>query len=330
MLGAKLAALARDLDDVEVQPRPLGVTSTALADDTNYMLQEQVSPASLGAAMLHTLRSGCRRLVLFVDEGGPVAARLAGFFSAEPRIEIRSVVGASSAPAQREPPPVVLPGPDAAATLIGELGDRGLEVVLEQGEWRGELAGLEVARIVRWPSETGGDDLLHIEAGVGRFDRDATALMHGVEDPETALRRAMDAVSARRHPGVATNPVSVLARSRWMRSAAVTDPGALGLVDLQPVETTFPPASVREERPAAALGHRGDGESVLVVFGAGTGFELVPVAVDTRELQAPGRTVVLVVPPRDHMASLDELVAAGSAAGRGVVELIEVDPPWAT
>ncbi|MCB0953686.1 MAG: hypothetical protein KDB13_13400, partial [Microthrixaceae bacterium] len=67
-----------------MQPRPLGVTSTALADDTNYMLQEQVSPASLGAAMLHTLRSGCRRLVLFVDEGGPVAARLAGFFSAEP------------------------------------------------------------------------------------------------------------------------------------------------------------------------------------------------------------------------------------------------------
>lgn len=295
-----------------------------------HVLQERTGPAELAAAIVHAARAGARSLVLHADEAAGTAARLARCLDPGFEITVREVRGSTSAPATPDPLPVVLPGADDAGPLVSELESIGLEVVLEQGEWRGELAGLEVARIVRWPSETGGDDLLHIEAGVGRFDRDATALMHGVEDPETALRRAMDAVSARRHPGVATNPVSVLARSRWMRSAAVTDPGALGLVDLQPVETTFPPASVREERPAAALGHRGDGESVLVVFGAGTGFELVPVAVDTRELQAPGRTVVLVVPPRDHMASLDELVAAGSAAGRGVVELIEVDPPWAT
>ena len=329
MLGAKLAALARDLDDVEVQPRPLGVTSTALADDTNYMLQEQVSPASLGAAMLHTLRSGCRRLVLFVDGGGPVAARLAGFFSAEPAIEIRSVVGASSAPAQREPPPVVLPGPDAAAPLIGELADRGLEVVLEEGVWRAELLGLEVARIVRWPEETGGDGELHIEAGVGRFDRDATAAMHGGESAAEALDRVLSVVSAQRYEGAAGHPLCRLARSRWLRSSAMVHPGSVGADSLSPIESTFVADSVREERPAAALGTTTDGEAVVTVFGAGVPLELVPIGLDVRELHAPGALLRLVVPPRDQLTVTEQLARAAEPA-LGEVELVDLDPPWAS
>ncbi len=56
----------------------------------------------------------------------------------------------------------------------------GLDVVVEQGVVRGEVLGLEVARVVR-----AEDGSAAIEAGVGRFDREAGALLNAgaAEEP---------------------------------------------------------------------------------------------------------------------------------------------------
>lgn len=268
--------------------------------------------------------------MLFADEGAGVAARLAGWLRPGFAIEIREVIGADSVAASPEPLPVVLPGPDDAGALVGQLRGAGLEVVLEQGEWRGELAGLEVARIVRWPRETGGDDLLHIEAGVGRFDRDAAAAVHQGEPTSIGLQRVIRTVSQRRHRGAPAEPLSILARSRWLRSVALADPSVVGAVTLEPVEATFAPASVREERPATALGHTTRGDPVLVAFGSGCVLELVAVGADTRELHLPSGRLRLVIPARDHMLVLDELVAAAASADRGEIEVWEMETPWAS
>lgn len=299
------------------------------------MLQEDVTPGSFAAALVHASRQQVDRLVLYADKGAALAARLEQWFRPEegsassPSVEVRFVDGSGSEPAAPEPMPVVLPGPAGADPLLERLRSAGLEVVLEQGEWRGELLGLEVARVVRWPPETGGDGELHIEPGVGRFDRDAAAAMHQGESPDEGLRRAIRMVSEHRFPGAPIHPLSVLARSRWMRSVALASPESVGATDLAPVETTFASDSVRDERPAGALGRTTAGVPVLVVFGAGSALELLAVAADTRELHLPAGLLRVVLAPKDRLAIVDELAQRAEASGRGPVELIEMEPPWA-
>jgi hypothetical protein len=308
--------------DDRCQPESIGAHAAAVAGDTAFLLTERAAPATLSSALLFARRRGAAGIVVFADIGGPMLARLAGYFSVP--IEVRAVVGASSEPAVHEPLPVVIPGPSGADELLDRLRGEGLEVVLEDGVWRAELRGLEVARVVRWPRETGGDGELHIEAGVGRFDRDASAAMHQGEDPLSTLRRAVDAVAAQRRAGAASHPLGLMARSRWLRAAAVDDPGLVGAAELTPVQTTFPATSVRETAPAAALGVDADGAAVLVVFATGAGLDLVPVAADTRALHDPGARLRLALPARDLLPTVEEL----SRALRQPAEVLDVPTEW--
>lgn len=291
------------------------------------MFQEDATPASFGGAVVHAIRraaSGATEpsLVLLCDSGAGAAARLAKWFDMP--IDVRLVEAATSISADPDPPPVVPPGPEGVDELLAELGANGLEVVLEDGSYRGELLGLEVARIALWPTETGGDGRYHLEPGVGRFDRDAAAAMHEGESHSDGLARALRVVSARRHAGAGTHPLSLLARSRWLRADALGDPGLVGAARLEAVQSTFPPDSVREESPAAALGTTPDGSPMVVVFGSGAGLDLVPVAADTRELHAPGALLIIALTARDRMAVTDELAAKLAAA----VEVLEVSSGW--
>lgn len=325
----------REAEGVELSTTPLGSSSAGVGDGAAHVLQEDLTPASLTAAMLYASRETADRLVVYADSGAPAGARLAQWFAPEHSpghplsIEIRAVQGAGSVTARAEPMPVVLPEPSDADELVEELAELGLEVVLERGEWRGELLGLEVARIVRWPVETGGDGRLHTEAGVGRFDRDAAAAMHRGETPRQGLARAIGIVSEHRYPGAPTHPLSLLARARWMRSVAIGSPGSVGASELVAVESTFAARSVRDECPAAALGITDTGTPLLTVFGVGASLDLLAVATDTRELHLPGGLLRVVLPPRDHLAVTDQLAGWATAANRGPVEVIEMDAPWA-
>ncbi|MCP4433971.1 MAG: hypothetical protein GY812_00535 [Actinomycetia bacterium] len=273
--------------------------------------------------MLHALRADAAQLVLFCDEGAGVAARLASHFAMP--IEVRAVVGDTSVAAQPDPLPVVPPPPVGVEDLLAQLRTHGLEVVAEEGSWRGELLGLEIARLVLWPTETGGDGEYHLEAGVGRFDRDAAAAMHEGETPEAGLQRAVRIVSERRHRGATTHPLSLLSRSRWLRSDAAADPAVVGAVSLESVQTAYPPDSVREDPPAAAIATDADGSQFVVVFGAGAGLDLVPVAADTRAMYAPDGRLLLVVPPKDHLRVTGELAAQLT----GDVGIVDLEPGWA-
>lgn len=305
---AKLSALRRELlraegaavDDDLPDPVEAGMLTASCADGVATAFSEQGGPAAVGAVVLWADRRDARRVVLFVDDGDATSARLAGYFATGPRsVEVRRVQGAGSVPAHCEPLRAPDPAPGDADVLIAVLRDAGLEVVVEHGVVTGEVLGLEVARLVRWPSEAGGDDELHLEAGVGRFDRDAVAAVHPDEDPASVLARTIDAVRRHRYPGAPAHPLQRLARERWLRADVVANPALVGATQLEPVASPLERAGLRDVHPAAAVGRDAAGEPVVVVCSTGVDPALVPRAADVRALHAPEARLVLALPERD-------------------------------
>lgn len=347
-------------DEVFPDPITVGGFAAVAVDNTALAFNPEPSPAGLAGALVWADRSGLSRLVLFVDDetvvdetvvdatvadvsvgevhvgalpvdsepvdGAPEGvagqlARMAKWFSFP--IEVRVVVGASSRIAEAAPFPTALPAdddPELATALAAE----GLERVVEQGIVRGEVLGLEVARLVRWPKANGGDGALHLEAGVGRFDRDASAAMHGPDSGAVSLARAVGMVRAQRFAGAAGHPIARMARDRWLRVAVVDQPELVGAKELASVESTVRRPSVRDLSPAAALGTTSDGVPLMVVCTAGVDLSLVPVAADTRELHSPGAQLKLAVPDRDRLQVVERLAELLVQPA----EVVAVPEPW--
>jgi hypothetical protein len=321
LLRVKLAGLVRDLTGRDSDPVPIGGNVAVVVADTAYVLTETAAPAALAGALAWTLRQGAARLVLLVDDLAGTLARMAGSFRLP--VDVRTVQGATSVSTGPDPLPAQLEGA-ATDALLGQLAAEGLEVVTEDGIVRGEVLGLEVARLVVWPTELGGDGELHLEAGVGRFDRDAVAAMHQGEDPSDTLARSVALVREQRRPGGSGHPLALMARERWLRSEILADPTLVGATELQPVQTTVRRDSVRESSPAAAFGVAADGRPLVVVCSTGVDLGLVPVAADTRALSDPSARLVLALPARDRLPSTVELAALLVEPA----EVLAVPEPW--
>ena len=337
LLVAKLAALVRTERDLECEPTATGSVVAASADGTAFVLLEDGSPGGLGGALLWASRREAEALVLFVDSDAGRLARLASYFDTPTLpIQVRAVTGATSIEATPEAAPAPIDGLVGASTdgidepadgideIVEMLRAEGLEVVVEHGVLRGEVLGLEVARAVVWPAEVGGDDRVHLEAGVGRFDRDAVAAVHPDEDPAVALARSTDAVRRHRYPGAPAHPLSLLARERWLRADLLADPSLVGAASLRPVDMTTEPAGMKDTHPAAAVGETGDGEALLVICSTGFDLALVPLAADTRALHDPTARLVIAVPERDLHAATAELIGLLAVPA----ELVAVPTGW--
>ncbi len=325
-LRRRLLGEGRERDSTDApEPVDLGALTASQAHGTATVLCERGGTAPVGAAVLWAMRQDARRLVLFVDDEAGVAARLAGYFSTSGRaVQVRRVEGATSSPAAPEPlvPPAA--GPEDGGELVALLRDAGLEVVVEHGVITGELLGLEVARLVRWPVEVGGDDELHLEAGVGRFDRDAVAAVHPDEPPASSLARTVEAVRRHRYPGAPTHPLQRLARERWLRTDLVADPALVGASWLEPVATPVERPGLRDVHPAAAVGEDESGAPLVVVCSTGIDPGLVPHAADIRAAHAPDARLVLALPERDHHPATMLLAASLSAPA----SLVAVPVGW--
>jgi len=327
---AKLAGLRRSLlagtGVAEVaDPVELGELTASHGDGVATVLCDHGGAAPVGAAVLWAERQEARRLVVFVDHEAGVTARLAAYFSTADRpVEVRRVDAAASVLVAPEPLAPPSPGPDDGDGLVSLLRDAGLEVVVEHGVVTGELLGLEVARLVRWPTEVGGDGELHLEAGVGRFDRDAVAAVHPDEAPADSLARTVDAVRRHRFPGAPSHPVQRLARERWLRADLLSTPDLVGASWLEPVATSLERAGLRDVHPAAAIGESPEGEPLVVVCSAGIDPALVPHAADIRALHAPEAHLVLALPERDLHPATSRL----AAALRSPASLVAVPVSW--
>ena len=335
LLRTKLVALTRGSrasdgfdapeGDLATDAVRVGAITAVRLDDTAYTLAETASAGALASAMLWAHRQGATRVVLFADDHPGDLARWAGYFHlGGGPVDVRAVVGAGSESATASPMPAAASAPDAPDALLEQLRDAGLEVVVEHGVVRGELLGLEVARLVVWPSEHGGDDELHLEAGVGRFDRDAVAAAHPDEAPAEALARAVHAVRAHRYQGAPAHPIQMLSRERWLRADLIADPARIGARRLAPISMTTEADGLRDAHPAAAAGVDLDGRPLVVVCSSGVDLALVPLAADTRELVDPEARLVLALPERDHHVATSTLVGLL----RRPAELAVVAPGW--
>lgn len=320
LLAAKLRTLAGAPEGAARADFPGG--AALIAGQAGWVLLEDGPLKGFGGALVWADRAGVSDLQLLVPAPeAPVVARRASCF--EPRPDVRAVDGTSTSPVSAAPPAVAADAP-SAPELAELLVDADLEVFVEDGIVRGEVLGLEVARIVHDTSTAGTPlEAPLLEVGVGHADREMTAVIHAGLTPVDQLARVVEIVRAHRRPGAERHPLNQLAPERWMRALLVADPSPVGLLDLRPADPAVPRPNLRDRAVAIGLGHDAGG-AVVVACSVGVDLDLVPAAADARLMHAPDARLVLVVPERDDHA----VTRALAARLRQPAEIVTVPDDW--
>jgi len=275
----------------------------ALLDgDRALVLVDDQPHRALGAVLAWAQARDAREVHVLVDDGAGVLARRAALFAEPP--SIWKVDGNGTTPAAPTAPSPVATPPATALDLVGALHDAGLEIVIEHGEVRGELRGLELARVAV------DDRGARIEVGVGRHDREAFAMVHGDVPTADALRAVADEVRRHRRPGDLTHPLARLAPERWLRHTLVREPALAGAAALEPVESTVARANLKDPAAAIAVGVDEAGHPIVVASSVGVDLDLVPAAADARAALAPSARLVLALPARDVLPVTERLAAS--------------------
>jgi hypothetical protein len=292
---------------------------------TAWVLADDAPERTLGPALVWADREGVDDLHILVDGPGAAAtvARQSALF-APPVPQVWAVTGTTLAPAAPDPP---ASQPDAAAApdLVDLLIDAGLEVVAEGGVVRGEVNGLEVARIVQGET-TAGVPIAEpqLEVGVGKADRELTAMVHGELAPVDQLARVVGIVREHRRPGAPRHPLNQLVPERWLRAVLCRNPGIVGLATLRPAPGVRPRTNLTERDIAIASGTAADGAAVVVACSVGIALDLVPTAADAREAIEPSARLLLVLPGRDDHPGTRRL----AARLRTPAEVVPVPGDW--
>ncbi len=323
MRAVKLGALVRDHFEKEGTSRRLPSNlpgGAALLDPEArraWVLIADGVVNRFGPALAWGWRQAVEELHVLVEAsvpGGPsaasgVIARRAAAMANPPRIwDVRGRDLVAASPAEAVPGAVVSPtsasGDEASIRQVHTYPDllraHGAEPVLEHGVLRGEVLGLEVARVVAG----------QLQVGVGRHDRLARAEMHPDEDIGQALDEAVRAVRARRRLSEPRHPANTLARGRWLRSIVCTRPELVGGRDLVPVEPPLPWFDLPEAGAAPAVGTSSPGARPLVIVcSVGVDMDLIPTAADSRLIHRPGAGLAIVVPEGDDVPVTRALAA---------------------
>lgn len=320
--AVKLAALVRDrwgadaLDHESNASKSIGTGAAIAAGDLAFVLLE--GDHGLGAAIAWSRRAGATELHVVADEGAGVVARQAAAFTSP--ISVWRAEGRSLVPVDPEPVDPGL-GPPDAPDLVAALEAEGLDVVVEGDRLAGEFRGLEVVRIVRALDD--GEPIL--EVGVGRFDRELTAMMHGELPGTEAVTRVVEQLREIRRPDGPNHPLATLVPERWLRSTLLADPSRIGCDDLVAAPTPTPRDRLRTRGVAAATGTRA-GQPVVVAATVGVDLEAVVLAADARLAIDPDATLLLALPSRDVLPVTEAMVADLVAPA----ELAPIDGDWRT
>lgn len=308
LLASRLRALASSKWTVGGQARSSGFPNgSSLVDPDSgraWVLVGEDGDRRLGGAMAVALRAQCPELHV-IAEGAAAAgilARRADEFRRPPVVWIAT--GGALEPAVAAPPAVERAPAPEAELYRPVLEAAGLEPVVEGGSLIGELRGLEVARVV-----VGPDGSAHLEAGVGRFDREVGAMMFAELTETDSVVRAVEIVARYRSASAGRHPLNHLVGERWLRSMVVAQPGLVGAVSLRPVGSALARRNLTEAGIASAVGTDTDGNAVVVACSTGVYLDLVPAAADDRLSAAPGARLVLALPEVDAVPLTRELAA---------------------
>jgi len=319
LLAAKLRVLA-DVPDAEPAGFPGG--AALVAGSSAWLLIDADPITAFGPALVWADRRGVTNLTLIVD--GPdagVLARRARLFASPPTV--LRVDGVSTIPT--EPAPPLIHDAPSAPALAELLVDSDLEVVVEDGIVRGEVLGLEVARIVHGTTTAGTPiDEPTLEVGVGEADREMTAMVHAGLSPVAQLARVRDIVREHRRPDAQRHQLNLLAPERWLRAVLVRTPSRVGLAELAPAPPAVPRPNLRDPAIAIARGRDGSGHEVIVACSVGVHLDLVPAAADARAALAPDARLLLALPERDA----HPVTQALAARLLHPAELIPIEGDW--
>ena len=314
--AAKLGALVRDRWGIDAPRASVGTGAAATDGDRAFVLLDPGrgldldGDHGLGAALAWARRAGARELHVVAEEHAGNVARQAGEFSTD--ISVWTTSGRELVPAEPAPVDTGI-GPPDAPELVAVLEEQGLDVVVEGDRLAGEFRGLEVVRIVRALDD--GEPIL--EVGVGRFDRELTAMMHGDLPDASSVERVVDQLRELRRPGGPNHPLATLVPERWLRHTLLAEPHRIGCDDLVAAPTPVPRDRLRARGVAAAIGTRGT-ERVVVACTVGVDLEAVVLAADARLAAAPEATMLLALPERDvlpvNAALVDDLVRPAELA----------------
>lgn len=297
-LGAEPSAPA----DLRASTFPGG--AIVRVEDSAWVLLDDRGVHGLGAALALLGRDGLERLNVMADSAdiAGILARRASQFRSAP--DVWMVEGRSLVPASPAPAPTPIEPSAAARELIGMLIDAGVDVTVEHGEIRGEIRGLEIARVVNT------DDGARLEVGVGRHDREAFTMVHGNLPTADALQSVINSVDAVRRVEAEAHPLRHLAPEGWLRWRLLAEPSLIGAAELHPVEPPFPRESVKDTAASIAVGLDLDGRPVVVACSVGIDLDVVPTGADARVLHAPDARLVIAVPERDDHPVTRRLAAA--------------------
>ena len=309
--GAKLAAIVeRRWGPGDRARHALGAGAALTEGSRAWVLGDDAGERALGAALVWADRHHVGELhVLAEDPAAGVLARQAALFAPAPTVWRLDGSGADLAEAQPAPLPPRA-DPPAPTELVDALIDAGVEIVVEGGLMRGEVNGLEVARIVAGETSAGVPiDAPLLEVGVGKADRELTALVHGELAPLDQLTRVVEIVRSHRRSGAPRHPLNQLVPERWLRAVLCRRPDIVGLAALHPAEGPRPRPNLSERDVAVAAGTDAAGATVVVACSVGIALDLVPAAADARALLDPGARLVLALPERDDHPGTRALAA---------------------
>ncbi len=314
---SRATAIARDHFDVDpadaaVDTAPFGVVVDT--PERTVVVSSSNDLAVLGGVLVWAARNPRPRIEVVVEHHGGVHARRAAVLA--PELGIHVLDGSRLAAAAASPIDDPHATPTDIAPLVAMIERSGADAVIEDGIVRAEVAGLEVGRVVTGPAGS------TFEVGVGRFDREAGALLHADRPIEPTLVGTIEKVRDQRRPGVPAHPINRIGRERWLRTIVLADPGRFGLTGAEAVEPVPPRSSLLETRPAAVLGHAGD-RRVLAVCTVGADLGLVPEIADLVAVHRPDEVRVLM-PERDRLPYVERLIGLLPVAA----SIDVIDPPW--
>lgn len=299
LLTTKLAALAG---------APAGEADTGFGggaalvhEGRAWVLLDQPAGRGLGAALAWAQRRAATSLVVLAEAGTGVLARRATGFTFP--IEVRHVDGRDTVPAVAEPLAVAPEVPPAHLAFADTIRAGGAEPVVEFGVLTGEVAGLEVCRVVTDP-HTGE---VRLDVGIGADDREMFQMMHGATPTREALADVVRFVGAQRVPGAPRHPLNLLAQERLLRVRLGAEPGLLGAESVVPAPPPVPRTNLKDPVPCVALATI-QGRSVAVVCSVGVDLDVVPYAVDACAALDVVECLV-AVPTRDALPVQQRLAA---------------------
>ncbi len=258
-----------------------------------WVLIDEPCGRGLGGALAWAVRRECSAVHIVAEAaavaGAGAMARRAGQLTMP--VTVQHLDGRSRIDVIADPLPVPVRTPEPHRAFIAAIVAGGAVAVQENGVVSGEVAGLEVCRVVDDP--VSGSPRLAV--GIGAHDRELYQMLHGDRSPTESLADVVRSVAAHRVPGAERHPLNLIAASRLLRSRLIADPRLVGLDTLVAGEPPVARTNLKDEVPCVAVDPT---TATVVVCVSGVDLDAVPYAGDVISQHAAARCII-AAPDRD-------------------------------